>query len=49
MVYRRYTPVLATFDDVELRSGVDEIRDATADLATIELVQRFDLAIGLAA
>jgi trans-aconitate methyltransferase len=49
MVYRRYTPVLATFDDVELRSGVDEIRNATAHLTTIELFQRLDLAVGLAA
>lgn len=49
MVRKRYAPVLATFDDADLRTGMDEMRERYAHLGWIEMVHRFDLVIGLGA
>jgi hypothetical protein len=41
-VRRRYAPFLSTFDDAELRGGIDELRERLAPLDRIELPHRFD-------
>jgi SAM-dependent methyltransferase len=47
LVAKRYAPVLATFDDAELRKGIDEIRERCANVDRLESVHRFDLVTGL--
>lgn len=47
LVEKRWVPVLASFDDADLRKAVDELRERGAAVDGIDQVQRFDLVTGL--
>lgn len=41
MVQGRYMSLLSSFDDEELRQGLDEMRDTYAEVDTLEFTDRF--------
>jgi SAM-dependent methyltransferase len=43
---RRYMPVLATFEEGELRARIDEVRERCAAAESLEVAHRFDLVVG---